>query len=83
MKGIFKKWTERVTDGTGDLFWIGKRLLISKNKCGFALSLFNEQTDDFDLYQQFTDRKGWEKAYRLARVVNQYGANDLCGVPQR
>lgn len=84
----FQKWTERVTDGTGDLFWISEGMLVGKDtrpyqvEQYFRLSIFNELNDEFDLNQEFIDKRGWKLAYRLARVAKKYGKSHLCRVPQ-
>ncbi|OOF65194.1 hypothetical protein BH925_05030 [Rodentibacter pneumotropicus] len=76
MNEVFQRWTERATDGTGDLFLIGNSEdFLSykddrKSHLGrFVLSVFNVSRDDFDLYQEFNTKQGWKNAYRLARVI--------------
>lgn len=71
METQFQHWTARVTDGTGDLFWIMDDVLISKDRGYFFLSMFDEAIDDFQLEQVFSTKTGWKIAYRLARVVRK------------
>lgn len=76
MSTVFQRWTERATDGVGDLFLVGgdNVFLIYKydrkpHLGRFALSILNIAGNDFDLYQTFRNKQDWKNAYRLARVV--------------
>ncbi|VEH67108.1 Uncharacterised protein [Rodentibacter pneumotropicus] len=76
MNEVFQRWTERATDGTGDLFLIGNNegFLVHKDDRKshlgrFILSVFNIAGDDFELYQEFNNKQGWKNSYRLARVI--------------
>ncbi|AUI65179.1 MULTISPECIES: hypothetical protein [Pasteurellaceae] len=65
----FKHWTNRVTDGTGDLFWLG-RLLISKNERDntFSISVFDSD-GEFLMDESFKTRADWKRVYRSARNI--------------
>lgn len=69
----FRHWTQRVTDGTEDLFWLDALLVGKDERDGsFTLSIFDPDIDDFLLYEKVKTRKDWEIAYRKAReIINE------------
>lgn len=66
----FKHWTTRVTDGTGDLFWLGE-ILVGKDERdnSFTLSVSEPDDDYFLLYEKVKTRADWKRVYRQARVI--------------
>lgn len=65
----FKHWTARVTDGTGDLFWLG-HFLVSKDERNntFSLSVFDSDSE-FLMDKSFKTRADWKRVYRTAREI--------------
>lgn len=66
----FKHWTTRVTDGTGDLFWLGE-ILVGKDERdnSFTLSVSEPDDDYFLLYEKVKNRADWKRVYRQARII--------------
>lgn len=66
----FAHWTTRVTNSTGEWFWLGKLLIRKYEQDGdFTLSVFDQVEHYLVLHQKFKTRSDWKRVYRQARVI--------------
>lgn len=66
----FAHWTKRMTNGTGECFWLGKLLIHKYQQDGdFTLSVFDQVNHYLVLHQKIQTRSEWKRAYRLARIA--------------